>query len=235
MRCECAISVLVYWCISSTFLTEASNLGFSKTGCRNRDMQKKECLKAAADLQLAEWISATSKGDETAFSMLYATTVGALYSFASRITRSSEMAEEAVENTYFYVWQNAEKFDVQRGTANTWLMVICRSQALMLLRSRDANTVVYTDDDSYAEEAGCEMDPQSLLCAIEENSALHAALKALDADNRQILALAFFRGLTYSEISSHLDMPLGTVKTKMRYTMDFLREKLKALRCTNVR
>ncbi|WP_151636241.1 RNA polymerase sigma factor [Noviherbaspirillum aerium] len=198
-------------------------------------MQKQEYSQAEADLQLSRWIWATTKGDESAFSLLYAATVNLLYGLAYRITRSNEMAEEAVENAYFYVWQNAQKFNVLRGTPIKWMMVICRSQALMLLRSRDTNTVVYTDDDSYADEAEAEADPQLLLCAIEEKSALHAALKALDADSRQILTLAFFRGLTYSEISSQLDMPLGTVKTKMRYTMVFLREKLKTLRCSNVR
>ncbi|WP_158597952.1 RNA polymerase sigma factor [Noviherbaspirillum saxi] len=202
---------------------------------QDKQMRKEHSPKADENVQLAEWISDTSKGIEASFVNLYASTADMVYGLAHRIVGIPSVAEDVVVSTYLYAWQHAAQFDVARGNAITWLLVICRSQALMQLRDPEIKTAVYLDDDVLKEGTSADTDPQSLLAAVEEKAALHAVLETLRPCDRQILALAFFRGLTYAEIGMHLDMPIGTVKTRMRSAIDTLRTQLKPLRCSHGR
>ena len=115
----------------------------------------------------------------------------------------------------------AASYDTERGHPLAWLMVITRSRALDQLRRVDPA-------ESHAEpellaEAIDEDAPRNLLAAVQEHGALHAALAALPAVQRQLLALAFFQGLTHSEIAAHTRLPLGTVKTHVRRALQTLR------------
>jgi RNA polymerase sigma-70 factor (ECF subfamily) len=104
-----------------------------------------------------------------------------------------------------------------------WLLTIARSRALDCLRRADEADTHPEPETLVAAEAAHEGDPQDLLEAIERGQALHAALETLDALPRQLLALAFFRGLTHEEIAEHTALPLGTVKSHIRRTLTALR------------
>ncbi len=178
----------------------------------------------ADSADLVALLTRIAKQDHRALAAFYDTTAGRVYGLALRIARSEALAEEISGDVYLQVWKNAASYNAERGHPLAWLMVMTRSRALDQLRRVDPA-------ESHAEpellaEAVDENDPRNLLAAVQEHGALHAALAALPAVQRQLLALAFFQGLTHSEIAAHTRMPLGTVKTHVRRALQALRTAL---------
>ena len=177
--------------------------------------------RAASELLLQTWIQRITKQDEAAFAALYEACVGRVYGLALRITRHAALAEEVAEDAFWQIWREAPRFDPARGSAMAWLLTITRSRALDALRARDPAELV--------EDAGELVDrlntqggqdtlasPVDLLSATQADHSLHNALSKLDAQPRQLIALAFFKGLTHDEIAAHTGLPLGTVKSHIR-------------------
>ena len=174
--------------------------------------------RAAGEMLLQTWIQRVTRQDETAFTALYEACVGRVYGLALRITRNAALAEEIAEDTFWQIWREAPRFDPTRGTALAWLLMITRSRALDSLRARDPAELV-EDAGELAEAQGghdTNTSPVDLLSAIQTDHALHDALAQLDPQPRQLIALAFFKGLTHDEIAAHTGMPLGTVKSHIR-------------------
>ncbi len=169
-------------------------------------------------------------GDESALAAFYDATVAKAYGLALRIVGSPAAAEEVVLDTYHQAWREARRFDAQRGAPMAFLMMMCRSRALDARRSRD-QAVLHEDPASLVAAADhpCGDDPVEFLTGIEERSALHGALALLAPAQRQMVALAFFRGLTHEEIAAHAALPLGTVKSQIRRALDALRRSLAAV------
>jgi RNA polymerase sigma factor (sigma-70 family) len=189
-------------------------------------MPPRESAAPAAEIEHGRWLSAIAKGDEQALGALYDATVGRVYGLALRIVRQREAAEEVVEDVYMQVWQQARRFDVARGKPLTWLLTICRSRALDFLR-RDDDAMVHPEPETLVTERRDERaDPQDMLLTLERNSKLYAILATLIPVQRQLLALAFFRGMTHQEIAAHTQIPLGTVKSHVRKALDKMREQL---------
>jgi len=178
---------------------------------------------AADETMLRGWIGAVGRGDERALGSLYDATLGRVYGLALRITRNAQAAEEVAEDVYWQVWRQALRFDPARGNAMTWLLTIARSRALDSLRREDEADAHPEPETLIGAEIAQEGDPQDLLAASQRNRALHAALETLDALPRQLLALAFFRGLTHEEIAAQTALPLGTVKSHIRRALTALR------------
>jgi RNA polymerase sigma-70 factor (ECF subfamily) len=153
--------------------------------------------------------------DERALERLYDLTFGKVYGVALRILRNAEAAEEVVEDTYWQAWREASRYDPARGRALTWLLTICRSRALDALRRREPAEVTGDFESLQSDMAAEKNDPYDLLDAIQRSSAIHAAIGTLKPQVRQLLALAFFRGLTHQEIADACHMPLGTVKVTL--------------------
>ena len=166
--------------------------------------------------RLTELLKAVANKDRQAFEAFYDATVERALSLVLRITQHMETAEEVVSDVYMQVWRKATGFDPARGNALAWLTVLCRSRALDTLRK---NTITPTHGAAPADdvpEPEATEYPQDLLVATEEHSALHAALALLEPGQRQLLALAYFRGYTHSELATITGLPLGTVKTQLR-------------------
>lgn len=164
--------------------------------------------------------------DESALADFYDATVGKAYGLALRITRQPEAAEEVVEDMYFQVWRDAARFDPARGKVLTWLLTICRSRALDYLRRKD-EAELHPDPDEFQSELAVDgSDPLDVLQATERAGAIHKALANLGPLPRQLISLAFFRGLSHQEIADHCKMPLGTVKTTMRRAFEQMRASL---------
>lgn len=180
----------------------------------------------AEDLRLSEWIAQAARGDEEALGRLYDATLGRVYGLARRITRNDQMAEEVAEDVYWQVWRQAPRFDADRGSPMSWLLTITRSRALDSLR-RDDEAEAHPDPEALlAGEASADGDPQDLLEATQRDHRLHQALATLDALPRQLLALAFFCGLTHEEIATRAGLPLGTVKSHIRRALAALKRVL---------
>jgi RNA polymerase sigma factor (sigma-70 family) len=175
---------------------------------------------------LRSCIAAVGRGDEAAFGALYDATLGRVYGLALRITRNAQSAEEVAEDAYWQVWRQALRFDPARGNAMAWLLTIVRSRALDSLRRDDEATAHPEPETLIAADAAPEGDPQDLLAATQRDRALHAALATLEPLPRQLLALAFFRGLTHEEIAAQTVLPLGTVKSHIRRALTTLKGRL---------
>jgi len=180
----------------------------------------------ADETRLRGWIAAMASGDQQALGALYDSTAGRVYGLALRITRNAQAAEDVSVEVYWQAWRQALRFDAARGNAMTWLLTIARSRALDHLRRADDAEPHPEPETLVAAESSSEGDPRDLLEATERHHAVHAALATLDALPRQLLALAFFRGLTHEEIAASTGLPLGTVKTHIRRALASLRATL---------
>lgn len=177
----------------------------------------------ATESALRAWIGRVVDGDEAALAALYEAMVGRVYGLALRITRQIALAEEVAEDTFWQIWRQAPRYDVGRGTAMAWIMTMARSRALDALRRREP-AECEADIERLAESRGdAQASPQDLLEAVQQGSLLHAALARLDPLPRQLVALAFFRGLSHEEIADQTGMPLGTVKSHIRRALERLR------------
>jgi RNA polymerase sigma-70 factor (ECF subfamily) len=164
--------------------------------------------------------------DQEALANLYEATKASVYGVALRITARADAAEEVLADTYLQAWRDATRYAPSRGRVLTWLLTICRSRAIDSLRRRDQAQLLAEPEQLLCDEVEGLADPHEILATVERDSALHAALSELGALQRQVLALAFFRGLTHEEISSHTGLPLGTVKTHIRSAIAQLRARL---------
>jgi RNA polymerase sigma factor (sigma-70 family) len=176
--------------------------------------------------EMIKWITEIAQGNETALCSLYDATVHRVYGVALHITRLPAIAEEVVEEVFYQVWNTAATFDAARGNPLAWLLMISRSHAIVRLRSTD-KALARADGDVCPEDcADNDCNPELLLMAFEERTLLHHALCALDGQDRQLIVLAFFRGLSHAEIARQMMQPLGTVKTRLRLALRRLHRKL---------
>ena len=171
------------------------------------------------------------EGDESALAELYDAMIGRVYGLALRITGQAPAAEEVVSDTYLQVWQQARRYDAQRGSVLTWVLTICRSRALDSLRRREPAESHPEPDTLRPDLFNDDACPLNLLLSLERNSALYSACATLSAEQQQLIALAFFRGMTHQEIAAHTGKPLGSVKTSLRKAMLSLQPLLQDAPC----
>ncbi len=182
----------------------------------------------ASEAQLAEWVDAIVDQDERALAALYDATFLRTFGLVQRIVRRTSLAEEVVEDAYFQVWRQAVRFDPARGQALTWLLSIARSRAIDALR-REARFKHDSIDEDSDLDGTADLRPHDELLDLARHSAgLQQALMQLGAQPRQLVSLAFFRGLSHEEIAQQTRLPLGTVKSQIRRALLSLRELLAA-------
>ena len=182
---------------------------------------------AQAD-ELAALVRCMAAGEQRALEAFYRATVGRVYGLALRITRQPECAEEVAEDVYVQLWHSAIRYTVERGSPLAWALNVCRSRAIDTLRRREPT---FTDPEPWRHLPSEPADGsglQDLLQAAQEHGALHAALQSLRPEQRQLVGLAFFRGLSHAEMAEHMGQPLGTVKSQMRRALALLRTQLDA-------
>lgn len=163
-------------------------------------------------------------GDELALAALYDRWASRVHGVAFCILRDEDEAEDVVEETFWQAWRSAASYDWRRASFATWLLMIARSRALDRARRgrRRAERLAAADP------AGASTDGPGTPEAEDpvRHARLAAALAALPEEQREVVQLAFFGGLSHSEIATRLDRPLGTVKTRIRLAMQKLRERL---------
>jgi RNA polymerase sigma-70 factor (ECF subfamily) len=155
---------------------------------------------------------------------LYDASSPAVYALVFRVLRNKADAEEVTIDVYTQVWRTAASFDESRGSVNAWLMMLARSRAIDRLRSR-----MKDEKQDPLEAAGRiaqsgEASPESVSLNNERCNRIQAALLTLSPEQRTAIELAFYSGLTQSEMAVQLQQPLGTVKTRVRLGMQKLRE-----------
>ena len=173
-------------------------------------------------------IRRVADGDEAALATLYDRWSQVVYSLVAHLLNDADGAEDVVEETFWQIWQRAASYDASRGTLRTWILTIGRSRALDRLRSRKRNREDGAVDLSLIRDP--RSDPSQQVEGTERSNLVYAALGQLPEDQRVALELAYFRGLSQSEISTLMGEPLGTIKTRMRLGMQKLRDMLVGLR-----
>jgi RNA polymerase sigma-70 factor (ECF subfamily) len=180
----------------------------------------------------AALLDAMRRGDERAVGTLYDRHSPMVMGLALSIVRDRTDAETVVLDTFTQAWRDAARWDAARGSVASWLLMLARSRALDLLRSsgRRARLAPVSVDDAppaalVAEDAPS--DPARGVEASERQTQVAAALGELPEAQRHAIELAFFEGLSHSEIAERLGEPLGTVKTRIRLGMTKLRQLLR--------
>jgi RNA polymerase sigma-70 factor (ECF subfamily) len=155
-------------------------------------------------------------GDQKALGEFYDLYAGLANGLALRILRDSSDAEDVVQEAFVQVWRQASRYDPRRGSPQAWLCTIARTRALDRLRRRVSRREEATEPPPVASDA-----PQT-----EDAMTVRKALEVLSTDQRRALELAYYEGLTQTEIARALNEPLGTIKTRIRAAMIRLREAL---------
>jgi RNA polymerase sigma-70 factor (ECF subfamily) len=157
--------------------------------------------------------------DESALAVLYDRHAVSLYSLIRRIVHDEAVAEEILQDVFLHVWKVAPRFDQARGQLRGWLLVMARNRALSHLRKRQ--DVLADDMDLYAvPTAGMQ---ETVAVQNELTAKIRTALEELPAELSDLFELAYFEGMTHSEIAKRTGQPLGTVKTRLRSGLTNLR------------
>jgi len=164
--------------------------------------------------------------DQQALSEFYDQTASALFSVAIRILGDSAEAEEAIQDAFVQIWKNAAAFDATLGTPFHWALSITRHRSIDRLRARQRRARLVQDLLETAVDPPVETPPAHQSWHAEDAAAVRSALESLPTEQRQGIEMAFFGGLTHTEIAEALGEPLGTIKARIRRGMSKLREGL---------
>ena len=183
-------------------------------------------------------IVGAAEGDHGAFAQVYERTHAHLFGIAIRILGQGQAAEDALQEAYVSIWKNATTY---RNEVNgqviqpmTWLIAIVRNKALDAFRARarrKENALPESDDlegDAMDGAAHPAPGPMQLLDQATHSLHIEACMKALDGSHRQSLALAYYQGLSHSEVAEHMGAPLGSVKAWIRRGLEKLKNCLAA-------
>ena len=179
----------------------------------------------AFDAQLMARVQAR---DPHALRALYDRHSGMVYGLALRILREGSEAEDLVQDVFLHLWRQAARFDAERGVFLGWLVSLTRNRAIDRLRAartRERKTDAY-EAERQSDVAPAAADPNEAAFVAELRGAVTAALGALPEPQRAALELAYYGGLSHSEIAERLDTPLGTIKARIRQGMLRMRDAL---------
>jgi RNA polymerase sigma-70 factor (ECF subfamily) len=169
-------------------------------------------------------------GDRSAFAEFYDRHSVLMFSVASRILNDPAEAEDVLQEAFMQIWEKAGKFDPGLGRASSWAAILVRNRAIDRIRSAQRRTRL-------AQEAGPELafaaaesgTANEIVHGAEKAKLIQSAIGVLPADQRKAIELAYFSGLTHTEISEKLQEPLGTIKARIRRGLLKLREQLEGI------
>ncbi|HXJ84337.1 MAG TPA: sigma-70 family RNA polymerase sigma factor [Candidatus Methylomirabilis sp.] len=170
-------------------------------------------------------VARIARGDREAFSRLYDAYAGPAFGLIRRVLRDPEASKDVLQEVFWQVWREAARYDPGRASPEAWILMRAKSRAIDRLRSmrRRDRTFVTAVDDSVARAAETGDDPPAL---VADRGLVERGLDRLPDAQRRVIELAFFEGLTQSEIAARLGEPLGTVKTRARLGLERLRSLL---------
>ncbi|PIG07450.1 RNA polymerase sigma factor [Comamonas sp. 26] len=179
------------------------------------------------DNDLMDLLDRVAARDEAALKQLYDQSASRLYGLALRIVSNKEWAEDVLQESFLGIWRNAGTYRDSLSPPMAWMGMVVRSRALDFLRRRRAERLHLNVPIEDMEELLPDNDGKSPLQwaqASEQAAALHQCLQRLEQAQRQVVSLAYLKDLSQSELASSLKLPLGTVKTWMRRSLEQLRK-----------
>lgn len=172
--------------------------------------------------ELTDLLARVADGDREAFSQVYDLTSDIVYGLALRVVRSPAMAEEVTQEVFIQIWELSRSFDPARGSVKSWVATLAHRRAVdAVRRSQSAR-----DREERVSTEGADPDVADSAVTEDEHSRIRDALSTLSDLQYEAIYLAYYEGLTYREVAERLDVPLGTVKSRMRDGLSRLRETL---------
>jgi RNA polymerase sigma-70 factor, ECF subfamily len=173
-----------------------------------------------------ELMQLVGDGDARAFETVYDRHGGAAFSLAYRITGNRAAAEDAVQEALVSIWRSRARYEPQRGSVRTWILGIVHNRTIDTVRRNLVHDRRRTSAEGIEEQH--EADERTDVEAMRRDEArtVRAALETLPGEQNRVIELAYFGGFTHSQIADMLDMPIGTVKGRMRLGLDKLRRQL---------
>ena len=163
--------------------------------------------------ELLPLLSATAQGNKQAFAKLYNATSPKLFAISLKMLSNRAHAEEVLQDAFVKIWHNASEYQVTKGTVISWMISIVRYRSLDSLRYHKVRKEQALDDD-YA--SADDLTDLPLEVDYEDGSKLVDCIEQLDEQQKQAIHLAYYKGLTHSELVDHIETPLGTVKSWIR-------------------
>jgi RNA polymerase sigma-70 factor (ECF subfamily) len=173
-------------------------------------------------------VARMQRRDPQALAELYDRYGRVTYSLILRVVRDGGIAEDLVQETFLRVWNRVHGFDAQKGSIGPWLLAVARNRAIDYLRSaggRERNAVEFEETDRPALYTDMEKD----ILSADNARRIKSAVEKLTPNQRQVIELAYFEGLSQTEMAERMGQPLGTVKTWVRSALKTLRDDLGAL------
>jgi RNA polymerase sigma-70 factor (ECF subfamily) len=165
--------------------------------------------------KLAALLSRTGLGDRVAFADLYECTKSKLFGVSLRIVRERHLAEEVLQDSFVRIWNHAGDYATAKSAPLTWMTAIVRNRSLDLVRR--PNLEVADEDDFFAMHFEDESpQPDAQLASQRDQARVHNCMRGLEGEQQKAIGLAFYQGLSHSEVAEKLGKPLGTVKTNIR-------------------
>ena len=175
-----------------------------------------------------ETVQRMAEGDAEALTTVYDRHIRSVFGLAMRVLENQSEAEDLVQEVFSQAWAQAKRYDATRGSVASWLLMIARSRAIDRLRSRRAkpDSAPFSHDTAVVDLPEPALGAEHRVLTAEAAARLRAALTVLPLTQRVAIELAYFEGLTQTEIAERLEQPLGTVKTRIRTGLLTLREAL---------
>lgn len=185
---------------------------------------RREKAERLADEELMPWIAAK---DPEAFEVFYDRHGGVAYSLAYRVLGDRSAAEDCIQEAFISIWRSGARFDRTRGSVRSWTLSIVRNRAIDALRSKAGRAPKLTfDDDAILESSPAEERTEDEAIRHETADEVRGAISQLPEEQSKVIELAYFGGFSQSEIARMLNVPLGTVKGRMRLGLEKIRGEL---------
>ena len=180
----------------------------------------------AQDPEYLSLIRQVAEGDHSAFTAFYEATKKMVFGLVLRVVTDRGVAEEVLLDVYTQAWRQARTYDSRRGSPMAWLMTIARSRAIDRVRSGKFEQQNKEPIENASEIRAQSLSPEETTVISERQKLVRFALDSLSPEQREVLELAYYSGLSHTEIAERLGHPLGTVKTRTRLAMIKLRDLL---------
>ncbi len=174
----------------------------------------------------ADLIKAMVAGDRKAFALFYDRYASLVFALILKIVRERAEAADALQEVFWEAWQGAAGYDPDRGSPEAWMLARARSRAIDRVRARRRRGEMLVAAAGEARAAAADDPASDAAARAEERGALRSALDRLPQAQREVIELAYYGGLTQTEIAERLKQPLGTVKTRIRLGLERLRDVL---------
>jgi len=179
----------------------------------------------SGDSELSSLLVLSSRGDQAAFAELYDRTSSRVFGLARRVVRDPAQAEEVAQEAFLDVWRQAARYDSARGGVLAWILTITHRRAVDRVRSAESSRQRDTRFATLGEGPEFDEVVEAVTTSLD-TARVRKALASLTEVQREALTLAYYGGYTYKEVSELLDVPLGTIKTRMRDGLIRLRDTL---------